>query len=240
MDCQENSRKIPSGEPTSNKRFGSASQAVRWACHMKTLAILVQLVFYLSFSNAQADIISDAANALRSIIAEDFTVLTDATGDLNNDGLDDWVGIILTKRVSDTFQRLYVLTQGPKKSLVFSEASPEVGYTDCAGTCGSEVSIKNGSFYVVQFDRGGWGSANTTTQFKLYKNKWCALGRKTYRIDMTTGNESETDTNLLTGEYTSAITPEFTRGNSAGPTKRKSGIEKPALLLLKDFDLGQF
>ena len=207
---------------------------------MKTLAMLLPLLILLSFSNAKADSNTEATNALKSVIKEDFTVLSYATGDLNNDGLEDWVGIILVQRLSDTFQRLYVLTRKPNKSLVFAEASPVVGYTDCGGTCGSEISINEGGFIVVQFDRGGWGSANATTQFKYYKSKWRALGRKTYRIDMTTGDQSESDKNLLSGEYTSAITPEFSSGNSAGPIKRKSGIEKPVLLLLKDFDLGQF
>ena len=204
---------------------------------MKILSIILHLLILLTYSNAKADSNSDANNSLKLVIKDDFTVLSYATGDLNNDALEDWVGIILIQRPSDTFQRLYVLTREPNKYLVVAAASPEVGYTDCGGTCGTDVSIMNGSFFVVQSSRGGWGNENTTTQFKFYKNKWRALGRKTYRIDMRTGDQSETDKNLLTGEYTSAITPEFASGNSAGPTQRKNGIEKPALLLLKDFQL---
>jgi hypothetical protein len=199
--------------------------------------IFVSLLIFLSLSNAKADSNPEATKTIQSIVNETFTVLSEATGDLNNDGLEDWVGIILVNKPSGASQRLYVLTEG--KGFTLAETSQATSYTDCGGSCGSEITVKNGSFYVVQFSRGGGLSASSTTQFKFYRNKWRAIGQKTFTADFINDTEYATDTNLLTGAYTITATS----GNASGDpkaTKNERGIGKPAMQLLKDFDLGQF
>jgi hypothetical protein len=205
---------------------------------MRIRAIFFLLLILVLQGNADADANPEATTAIRSIVRESFTVLSETRGDLNNDGVEDWVGIILINRPSGAFQRLYVLTKG--NGFTLAEASQETSYTDCGGSCGSEISeLKNGSFYVVQFSRGGGLSASATTQFKFYKNQWRAIGYRTFSVDFGNDTEHATDTNLLTGAYTITATS----GNASGdpkPTKNERGIGKPAMQLLRDFDLGQF
>jgi len=206
---------------------------------MKLLNVLALLIALLSFSNANADSNSEVTSTIKSIANAEFTILSAATGDLNNDGLEDWAGIIKIKRLTGNFQQLYVLTRTTNNHLKFSEASMEVDYIDCGGSCSSEVSYESKSFYVTQASHNGVSNDSATTQFKFYKNKWRAIGLKTYRADFENDIETITDANLITGTYKSVWTKGALSGNPV-PTVRKSGKSKPVIKLLKDLDLGQF
>lgn len=197
---------------------------------------------FLCFGDAQAASNPDAVRALKGLIKEEFQVYSEATGDLTDDGQADWVGIVLIKKADTTFQKIYVLTL-KDNNLVFTAASKEVEYTDCGGSCGSEIlEIKKGSFYVMQGDKGGWGAAGATTQFKLYKGDWRAIGYTTVRIDFTKNTDYSSDENLLTGHYTSTLN--FINSHGKSITKNKKGHGKPSPLtpanLLVNFDLSQF
>jgi hypothetical protein len=204
---------------------------------MNIRRIFLSLLFLALCSGAMADGNPEVVNVLKSKIDGKFAVLSETTGDLNNDGLDDWVGIVVIGSPPNATQRVFVLTRN--NGLVFAESSLEVAYKDCAGTCLPEIwPIKKGSFFVAQSDSGGWGSAGTTTQFKLYKGQWRAIGQRTYRLDAQNNLEYSTDANLLTGAFVSNHSSGTTRGKATKAKKRGTG--KPLLLLLKDFDVGQF
>jgi hypothetical protein len=178
----------------------------------------------VTHGSAIADTKSEAVAALKTIIEGKFTVLNAVTGDLTNDGLEDWAGIVVRGNPPNVTQRLYVLTRD-KNGLALAESSPEVGFTDCAGTCLPELLFKKGSFFVYLSSRGGWGASGATTQFKFYRGQWRAIGRQTYRLNTENDSEDSTDENLLTGAYIS---------------NGKKGTGKPAVELLKDFNLGEY
>ena len=180
----------------------------------------------------------EAAAVLETLIKEKFTIYSEATGDLNNDGLVDWVGIVLTEKPSDTVAQLYVLVQ--KNGFKLSEKSMGVSFGDCAGHCGPEIfPIKNGSFYIHQSTAYGGGMSYATTQFKLYKNIWRAIGVDQGGIsDVEKGTMHSINTNMLTGSYIS--TEEHITSKGVIKKTTQSGTVKPELLLLRDFDLGTF
>ena len=200
--------------------------------------IILPLLIFLSLNNANADSVSDATKALQAIVKEKFTVINYDIGDLNNDGLEDWVGIITFEKLSGTTQRLCVLTRDVSNGLVLAEATRETTYTDCGGSCGSEVMVSNGSFYVTQFSRWGGGSSSAKTQFKLYKNIWRAIGYTAFDMDLNNGSDFTRDTNLLTGAYKTVANSVDASGKPNKP-KNTSGTGKSVMELLKDLDLSQ-
>lgn len=179
---------------------------------------------------------ADVLAVLSEAIGGKFSVLSYAVADLDQDGQQDWVGILKIERTAGPGTRLYVL--GRKADGVKVVAmSREVSYVDCAGRCGVEIlSAKAGNFLVMHYNRGGWGTAGVVTQFALRESRWQAIGQKRTSVDAQLDREETTDTNLLTGEYKSVSVSGGMSGDPK-PARVKKGVRaKQKPLWLEAFD----
>ena len=204
---------------------------------LRRVCLLVSILIspgLLSTAFAETD--KDVASALKQATGGAFNVLDYVTVDLNKDGQQDWVGILKMDRATDPTTRIYVLLRKGSR-LKVSAMSREVSYIDCAGTCGTEiVSAKEGGVFIAKYNKGGWGTAAATTQFALRGNRWQAISEKRHSVDAQLDRAETTETNLLTGEYRSAVVFGGMSGESK-PARVKRGVKnKRTPLWLEAFD----
>ena len=95
------------------------------------------------------------------------TLEMSATGDVNGDGLKDWVGLILREGDPTSTRQLFILTQLPDGKYIVSEKS--VG-SEVGGNGSSEynnLKIIKSSIYVHQLGRGYNNLQENIYQYKL-------------------------------------------------------------------------
>ncbi len=187
-------------------------------------------------SKALAEPEADVLAVLSEAIGSKFSVLSYAVADLDQDGQQDWVGVLKIERTAGPSTRLYVL--GRKiDGVKVAAMSREVAYVDCAGRCGVEIlSAKAGNFLVRHYSRGGWGAAGLVTQFALRGSRWQVIGQKRTDVDAQLDREETTDTNLLTGEYKSVSATGGMSGDPKAARVKKGVRAKQKPLWLEAFD----
>jgi hypothetical protein len=207
---------------------------------MKLLSLVFSTVFLLLCSSdiaAQMDFPSVAAFS-KSILKEKGQVSLKATGDLNADGLQDWVGVVRRRPAdsSPTYQ-LYVLLRLPQSGFHLAEKSIEEEVPGM-GCCWAEsLEIRSSSIYIQNNAKDASSMEAATHQFKFRQGEWRLVGMKISQTDFSTEppSEMDTDINLLTG----LIIEKRRKGDNKPVTK--SSRKKFPTYLLKDFDFsGRF
>lgn len=202
---------------------------------MKKIGLICSTVFLLLCPIslvAQSDFASVDA-FLKSTIKGEAQASDSATGDLNNDGLKDWVGVIHRRPedASPTYH-LYVLLRQREGGFHVAEKSMEEEIPGM-GCCWLEhLEIRGGSIYVQNNAKTAVVMEAVTHQFKLYKGEWRLVGIKSYYTDH--GPEApfdrDTDMNLLTGLVI------VKRQKGERKPVRRSSRRQFARYMLKDFD----
>jgi hypothetical protein len=200
----------------------------------KLSLILVALVILFCPLNAKAQAdFPDIDAFLKATLKNEDQLSVQAKGDLNGDGLEDWVGVIHGQKPDSrpTYQ-LYVLLRVPQGGYHLAEKSKEEEISGM-GCCWLEgLRISRASIFVQNNAKDAATMEATTHQFKLYQGEWRLIGVMIYYDDHTPGARStkDTDMNLLTG----TVIEKKQRGSRKPIIKRRQ--KKFATYLLKDFD----
>jgi len=168
---------------------------------------------------------------LKSILNDKTTLSTEARGDLNGDGLEDWSGVI--RREKDTFlstYQLYVLFQQRGGSYRVAQKSTEAEIPGMGCCWVEDLRIARSSIYIQNNAKTAVTMEAATHQFKLYKGQWRLIGVTIYYTDHSSNSTTDTDVNLLTG----LVIEKKQRGKRPQTVTRKS--RKFDVRLLKDFD----
>lgn len=207
-----------------------------WPHHLALLrfAILALLTGPLQPANAQPD--PDVHASLRADVQAEYEILSSLVGDLNQDGLPDWAGVLKIQRSDGPYTRIYVL-QRAGSGMAVTGRSKEIAFMDCAGTCGVEMhAAKRGSFFVRQYGAGGWGKVGVMTQFSLRNNRWIAIGQRRTSVDGGLDVEETVDINLLTGQHVTSKVSGGMSGTSSPPTITKGVRRSGKPFSLETFD----
>jgi hypothetical protein len=170
---------------------------------------------------------------LKSTLKSDDRLSFVAKGDLNDDGLEDWAGVINRKGADPSrTDQLYVLLGLPQGGYRVAEKSKEeeIPGTGCCGV--EDLEIRRSSIHIQNNVKTDGKMTATTHQFRLHNGVWRLVGIKTYQTDFNPAvpATSDTEVNLLTGSVIE---------------KRQKGDNKPvishrrkkfATYRLKDFD----
>lgn len=202
---------------------------------MKLLALVLSsaLLFLCPLSLSAQEKFSNLNSFLKSNLSGKASLNGSARGDLNGDGLQDWVGVVHRRPEdeSPTYQ-LYVLLRlrGGGFELAQKSIEEEIPGMGCCWV--EDLTIRRGSIFVQNNAKTASVMEAVTHEFKLHKGEWRLVGIKSYYTDHTPRGESTLDThmNLLTGAV-SAISQKGSR-----KAVRTSRRRKFATYLLKDFD----
>ena len=193
------------------------------------LAILVALVYSLT-AFAQDNFASTDA-FLKTILTDHRKLDSEAKGDLNNDGLADWAGLIHREKPDQTATyQLYVLLRVPQGGYRLAEKSKEAGIPGMGCCWVEDLRIERSSIYVQNNAKTATTMEAATHQFKFQKGEWRLVGIKIFYVDNSTDASTETDMNALTG----AVIEKKQRGNRRPTTTRRR--KKFGTFLLKDYD----
>lgn len=168
---------------------------------------------------------------LKQNLTRDSSLSVEAQGDLNNDGQEDWAGVI--RREKGDFQRtnqLYVLLRQPNGDFRVAEQSREEEIPGMGCCWVEDLKIDRSSIYIQNNAKTAVTMEAATHQFKFYKNEWRLVGLKIFYTNQSTGAASETDMNLLTG----AVIQKKWKGENKPTIKRRK--KTFGRFLLKDFD----
>lgn len=170
---------------------------------------------------------------LKSTLKGDAQLSVGAKGDLNDDRLEDWAGLIRREKTdsSPTYQ-LFVLVgmrQGGYRVAVNTKEEEIAGM----GCCWVEsMEISRASIFIQSNAKDASTMEAATHQFKFYKGVWRLVGKKIYLTDFTPDAPAtmDTDINLLTG----LVVEKEQKGENKPTIKRRH--KKFSTYLLKDFD----
>jgi hypothetical protein len=168
---------------------------------------------------------------VKSILKGEDSLTAQATGDLNNDGLADWAGVI--HREKPTFgssSQLYVLLRLRQGGFQLAEKSLEEQIAGMGCCWVEDLRISRSSIYIQNNAKTAVTMEAATHQFKLYQGQWRLVGVRIYYIDHSKDITTDTDMNLLTG----VVIEKRQKGNRKPAIKRWS--KKFGRHLLKDFD----
>ncbi len=156
-----------------------------------------------------------------------------AEGDLTDDGLADWVGVIHGRDpdAAPTYQ-LYVLLQVPPSGYRIAERTQEAEIPGMGCCWLEDLQIRRAGIFVQNNAKDAATMEAATHQFKLSNGQWRLIGLKIYLTDHRPYARStkDTDMNLLMG---SVIEKVQKRGKKPVLTNRR---QKFAACFLKDFD----
>lgn len=165
------------------------------------VAAIALLLFSSTIASAQETFPSIAA-FLKSTVKGQDRLSTQARGDLNGDGIRDWVGVIKSQETdaAPTYQ-LYLLL-GQRNGAFRVDEKTEKAEIPGMGCCWLEdLAIRRGSIFVQNNAKTASVMEAATHQFKFHKGKWRLIGLTIYLTDHTPGAEKTNDTemNFLTG-----------------------------------------
>lgn len=207
-----------------------------WPHNMAPLRVVILALLTGPLQPANAQLDPDVHASLRADVRAEYEILSSLVGYLNQDGLPDWVGVLKIQRSDGPHTRIYVL-QRAKNGMVVAGRSKEVAFMDCAGTCGVEMhDAKRGSFFVRQYDAGGWGRVGVITQFSLRNSRWIAIGQRRTSVDAVHDLEESVDANLLTGRHVTSKISGGMSGASSPPTLTKGVRRNGRQISLETFD----
>ncbi len=202
---------------------------------MKHVALICSTVFLLfcpSSLAAQSEFASVDA-FLKSTVKGEARLSDVATGDLNGDGLRDWVGVIHRQPADGSpTNQLFVLLRLAQGGFQLAEKSKEEEIPGM-GCCWLEnLEIRRSSIYIQNNAKTATVMEAVTHQFKLYQGQWRLVGITNYVTDHgpDTPSTFDQDFNLLTG----LVIEKRQKGERRPVTK--SQRRKFSVLLLKDFD----
>jgi hypothetical protein len=160
----------------------------------------------------------------------DRVVLFHRVGDLNNDGLEDWAGILSKDKEGQApLIKLVVLTKLKNGHYVESGSSNEVeDYYRYSPSSSYDFEIRNSSIYLSTFGHTCCESSSTVYQFKLYNGIWRLVGKKTISSGESVADKIE-DVNMLTGLTITTVV----RGKNKIQRRYSRNMRA---FLLKDFD----
>ena len=193
---------------------------------------VVATIWWSNVSVSQETFPTTAAFAKSSLKSGD-QLSSEARGDLNGDGLNDWVGVIRGQvpDESPTYQ-LFVLIAKPGGGFVVSERTQKAEIPGMGCCWLEDLQIRRGSIFVQNNAKTASIMEAATHQFKLYKDEWRLIGLTIYLTDHTPGATMTKDTemNFLTG----LVIEKTKKRNSRLRTSRST--RKFSIALLKDFD----
>ncbi len=197
--------------------------------HKLFVAILVTFLCFVSVS-AQDNFASTDA-FLKTILTDHTKLDSEAKGDLNNDRLADWAGLIHREKPNQapTYQ-LYVLVRLPQGGYRLAEKSKEEQIPGMGCCWVEDLRIERSSIFIQNNAKTATTIEAATHQFKFYKGEWRLVGIKIYYVDNSSDASTETDMNVLTG----AVVEKKQKGNRRPTTTRKR--KKFGSFLLKDYD----
>lgn len=126
----------------------------------------------------------------------------EALGDLNADHVVDWTGILKGTDENIGYNQLFVLTSSECGFVV--AASKRISLSGGGGWF-EDLEIKRESVFVQTNSKSVSSATATTHQFKLYNGVWRLIGATVVNFNLNTGNQSEVDINLLTGDFIKTV-----------------------------------
>lgn len=195
------------------------------------LILSVLLILWSPFTAASQVEFSSTDGFLKATLKGEDKLSIEAKGDLNGDGLEDWVGVIERKKPDPpATNQLYVLLRSGQSGYRVAEKSKEAEIAG-AGCCWVEnLEIKNSSIYIQNNAKSANGMEVAIHQFKLYQGKWRLIGLTIHNFAPETDDSTETDMNLLTG----AVIEKKQKGEGKPTTSRRH--KRFPISFLKDFD----
>ena len=192
--------------------------------------LILALLCSATTASAQGEFPSTDA-FLKSVLNDKSTLSTEARGDLNGDGLEDWSGVIRREKGGflSTYQ-LYVLLRQGGGSYRVAEKSTEAEIPGMGCCWVEDLRIGRSSIYIQNNAKTAATMEAATHQFKLYKGQWRLIGVTIYYTDHSSNTTTDTDVNLLTG----VVIEKKQRGKRPQTVTRKT--KKFGVRLLKDFD----
>ena len=193
---------------------------------------LVILVLSCPVTFAQLNF-PDTDAFLKSTLKAEDRLSTSARGDLNSDGLEDWVGVVhRTPTDSAPTYQLYVLLKSGGGGYHVAEKTQEAEIPGMGCCWLEDLQIRRGSIYVQNNAKDVRTMEAATHQFKFHRGQWRLVGLKIYLTDHSPEAPTTTDTdiNLLTG----TVIEKKQQGENKPTSRRRK--EKFPMYLLKDFD----
>jgi len=200
---------------------------------MRGCLLLLSLVGVLSCSftaTAQPEFPSTDV-FLKSILKGQSSLSSEAKGDLNGDGLEDWTGVV--RREKGDFQstyQLYVLLRQTGGGYRVAEKSTEAQIPGMGCCWVEDLRIGRSSIYIQNNAKTAATMEAATHQFKLQGGQWRLIGVRIYYIDHSANRTTDTDINLLTG----IVIEKQQKGDRKPLVKRRN--VKFGVRLLKDYD----
>ncbi len=168
---------------------------------------------------------------LKSILKGQSSLSSEAKGDLNGDGLEDWTGVV--RREKGDFQstyQLYVLLRQTGGGYRVAEKSTEAQIPGMGCCWVEDLRIGRSSIYIQNNAKTAATMEAATHQFKLQGGQWRLIGVRIYYIDHSANRTTDTDINLLTG-----IVIEKQQKGDRKPLVKRQNV-KFGVRLLKDYD----
>lgn len=196
-----------------------------------SLVLSALVILWCPFTTvAQVDFAS-LNDFLKSTLEGEDRLSLEARGDLNDDGLEDWSGVIeRPKSNSSSTSQLYVLLRLPQGGYRVAEKSKEerIGGMGCCWV--EDLKISRSSIYIQDNAKTAGTMEVAIHQFKLYRGEWRLIGVRIFYLDVGSDASTETDMNLLTG----SVIEKRQKGENKPMTKSRR--QRFATHLLKDFD----
>ncbi len=185
-----------------------------------------------STSTAQTDFPSTDA-FVKSVLIGEGELSNNARGDLNSDGLEDWVGVIHRRpaNAAPTYQ-LYVLLRSAGGTYRLAEKTQEAEIAGMGCCWLEDLQVRRGSIYIQNNAKTAATMEAARHQFKLHRGQWRLVGIQIYFTDHTPSAPANKDTemNLLTG----LVIEKTQKGERKPITRRRKKTFKAHFL--KDFD----
>lgn len=193
--------------------------------------LLFLLIVACSFTaTAQSEFPSTDA-FVKSILKGQSSLSSEAKGDLNGDGLEDWTGVVRREKgdLQSTYQ-LYVLLRQAGGGYRVAEKSTEAQIPGMGCCWVEDLRIGRSSIYIQNNAKTAATMEAATHQFKLQGGQWRLIGVRIYYIDHSADRTTDTDINLLTG----LVIEKEQKGDRKPLVKRRN--VKFGVRLLKDYD----
>lgn len=202
-----------------------------WAVRRSFLLLASLMVLCFSFPTyAQSSFPSVDAFKSATLKGND-QIKAEVRGDLNNDGKDDWVGVVQRQK-SEAVQtnQLYVLLSSGQSGFRVAEKSKEAEIPGMGCCWLEDLQIKGASIYIQNNAKTASTMEAATHQFKFYRGEWRLVGLRIYYTELDKDTATETDMNIVTG----AVIEKRQKGDAKPAVKRTR--KRFPVSLLKNYD----